>query len=510
MMFDSSLQETLKTLLHPVTVDLDAEGRLLGWSGDPSWYGLQFDSNATGTTTEDFLPIVVGLDLSVAQTLPLVNLPGGHIADIIVQPDDQGNRTRLILLESREKLENIRDAQQRSNEISLLYQRLQSLSDELQKTNTELEHALNARDQFISGVSHEFRTPITTIIGHCELLSSRCESIDNGLRQSFQAIDKNAKFLLALIDNLLEQGEISANRLEIKPAPVDISQFFQFIIDMFQVAAAEKQLDLSYQEDLDPSLTLLLDEHYLYLILVNLITNALKFTDDGHIDVIADWKDNNLSVVVADSGIGIPEAALDKIFEPFSRADNVAGRRGSGLGLSIVKEVIAAMQGSMNISSKQGMGTRITLTIPAPQQQSNQHQGQSASVTQHSETPVVMIVEDDTDIAALYKIILNDAGMEPVCYVDGTGFVENITKIKPDIIVLDYNLGDENGLDLARKARAAGYEGPVILFTATSSITSHLQQHATEAGCTRLSQKPRDVTNLATIIKAELAGAGDE
>ncbi len=504
-MFDSNLQKTLENLLHPVTVDLDAQGRLLAWDGDPSWYGLDLANMKNGEASEEFLPMLIGLDLSQHQTLPLVNLPGGHVADVIIQPDDSGN-SRVILLESREKMENIRDIQQQNNETALLYQRLQSLSDALRKTNAELEHALDARNQFISGVSHEFRTPITTIIGHCELLSSRCESADAALHQSFHAIDKNAKFLLALIDNLLEQGEISANRLEIKPVPVEMSQFFQFIVDMFHVAAAEKQLELNYHEHLDQSLTLLIDEHYLYLVLVNLITNALKFTDEGHVDVIADWKDDTLSVVVADSGIGIPESALEKILEPFSRADNVAGRRGSGLGLSIVKEVVAAMKGDMNISSKQGEGTRITLTIPAPQQQSTYPKSQSANATQHSDAPVVMIVEDDNDIASLYKIILNDAGMKPICFVDGQGFVDNIATTAPDIIVLDYNLGDENGLDLAKKARASGYRGPVVLFTATSAITSHLEQHAREAGCTRLSQKPRDVTNLAAIIKSELAG----
>lgn len=502
-MFDSKLQKTLDNLLHPVTIDLDAEGRLTGWSGDITRYGLSISDASIAAGIDDFLPIVVGLDLTVGRTLPLVNLPGGHIADVIIQPDDSKTSTRIILLESRETLENIRSVQQKSHDTELLYQRLQELSDAIRKKNIDLEHALNARNQFISGVSHEFRTPITTIIGHCDLLAARFSDADPDIYQSLQAVDKNAKFLLALIDNLLEQGEISANCLSINPVQVDISNFFHFIVETFTVAAAEKQLKINYYETLDQAETLLLDEHYLYLILVNLITNALKFTDSGHIDITAKWENNTLSITISDTGIGIPSTALDKIFDPFSRAENVAGRRGSGLGLSIVKEVVTAMEGELDISSREGEGTSVTLLIPAPPQQTNQ---QPAKAFVESSAPIVMIVEDDADISALYKIMLNDAGMKPVCHTDGHRFVENIASTTPDIIVLDYNLGHENGLDLAKKARAANYKGPIILFTATSTITDHLEQRARKAGCTRLSQKPREVANLAEIISTELAG----
>ena len=94
--------------------------------------------------------------------------------------------------------------------------------------------------------------------------------------------------------------------------------------------------------------------------------------------------------------------------------------------------------------------------------------------------------------------------MSPVCFIDGSGFLGNIEEMSPDVIVLDYNLGDEDGVTLAKMARDAGYRGPIILFTATSTINNQLQERADEAGCTRLLQKPRDVTNLAELIRSEL------
>ncbi len=502
-MLDKRFHTLLARRFHPALLQLDDAGRLLAWEGDLDWYGIRPSRQIIGQPADDLLPVLLGLDLTTAQELPLVELPGGRSADIIVEPDATSQLVYVYLLASQEKKTALQRSQQIGHDTALLYQKLQSLSAQLQRKNVELEHAIDARNQFISGVSHEFRTPITTILGHCDLLRAYCKSADDDIHNSFQAIDKNAKYLLALIDNLLEQGEISAKRLVISPTPVEISRFFDFVLDSFQIVADEKGLELRFDADLDQGLSLLLDEHHLYLVLVNVIGNALKFTDEGSVTVRAHWNDDLLDITVTDTGIGIPEEELDKILEPFSRASNVTGRRGSGLGLSIIKEVIQAMNGQMEIDSKQGRGTTIKLSIPAAQYVV-ENSADDTITDKEKKAATVMIVEDDTDIAALYRIILNNANMSPVCFPDGENFVENIQSVEPDIIVLDYNLGSEDGLELAKSARDAGYRGPVILFTATSTINTHLEQKAIDAGCTRLLQKPRDVTNLAEIIRMEL------
>ncbi len=504
-MLDNCFHPLLAARYHPAMLEVDRNGSLRRWSGDLGWYGLAPRTEMIGTPAEDLLPVIIGLDLDTAQTLPLVQLPGGQPADIVIEPDANGDGSRIFLLAAQETHDTIQPVQQHSHEITLLYQKLQSLSEQLQQKNIELEHAIDARNQFISGVSHEFRTPITTILGHCDLLASYCTKGDDDIQNSFQAIDKNAKYLLALIDNLLEQGEISAKRLVITPAPLDISRFFDFVLDSFQIVAAEKSLSLDFEADIDSGLTLLLDEHHLYLVLVNVIGNAIKFTDRGGVTVTACWQDDHLTIEVRDTGIGIPENELEKILEPFSRASNVGGRRGSGLGLSIIKEVITAMNGEMTIQSAPGKGTTIGLDIPAKRHRPKTRSDDNArSRSDDEKSAVVMIIEDDIDIATLYQIILKNANMSPVCFTDGEDFIDNIKRIRPDIIVLDYNLGQDDGIDLARRARAADYHGPLILFTATSTINSHLEQRALEAGCTRLLQKPRDVTNLAEIIRMEL------
>ena len=512
-MRDNYLEHFLGARFHPLHLRMDGRGRLLDWSGDGAYFGMSLTPSSIGTSLEELLPALIGLDLAERQHLPLLELPGGIVTDVFIEPAADGGAD-IVLLAAGMTRDLLRPSQQKGHETALLYRRLETLSGELRQKNAELQHAINARNQFISGVSHEFRTPITTILGHCDLLATHCNEASSDIRHSFHSIEKNAKYLLALIDNLLEQGEISAERLTIRNAPLNISRFFRFIVDTFQLPATEKGLKLVYHENVGEALELLLDEHHLYLVLVNLISNALKFTDAGSVTVSAGWHDGMLEVEVRDTGIGIPAADLDRIMEPFSRATNVSGRRGSGLGLSIIKEVVAAMKGKMHIDSTEGEGTAIRLTIPAKRHEkaSSEKAGKNRNrtgATAAGRKPVILIVEDDTDIASLYRIILEHAGMSPVCFIDGSGFLGNIEEMSPDVIVLDYNLGDEDGVTLAKMARDAGYQGPIILFTATSTINNQLQERADEAGCTRLLQKPRDVTNLAELIRSEL-GEPDE
>ena len=504
-MHDNYLDHFLGARFHPLHLRIDGQGKLLGWSGDGAYFGISLAPSLIGASLEDFLPVLIGFDLTEQQHLPLLELPGGGVADIFIEPAADGGAD-IILLAAGMTRDLLRPTQQKEHETALLYRKLEMLSEELQRKNAELQYAINARNQFISGVSHEFRTPITTILGHCDLLSAHCNEVSNETRHSFYSIEKNAKYLLVMIDNLLEQGEISADKLTIRNAPLNISRFFRFTVDTFQLPATEKGLELAFNENVDESLELLLDEHHLYLVLVNLVSNALKFTDEGSVTVAVDWQNDLLEIEVRDTGIGIPAAELDKIMRPFSRASNVSGRRGSGLGLSIIKEVVAAMKGKMHIDSTEGKGTTIRLEIPAQRwtngaaEKARNGHGQSNA----DRKPVVLIVEDDTDIASLYRIILEKAGMSPICFVDGSGFLGNVKEISPDVIVLDYNLGDEDGITLAKIARDAGYEGPIILFTATSTIDSQLHKRADKAGCTRLLQKPRNVTNLARFIRSEL------
>ena len=499
------LNRYLETQLHPAMIAVDGEGRLLDWEGNLQWYDLHLNREMVGKRIDTIIPFLVGINFSTELTWPFMTFGADKTADIHVQPLDLGG-ANIFFIESRQLQAVVQETQQEKNETTLLYNKLQQLSAILKDKNTALQHAINARNQFLSGISHEFRTPITTILGHNNLLISRCSHSDESINRSVQSIDKNAKYLLALIDNLLEQGGITADRLTLSNSIVALNEFFHFILDTFSVAAEEKQLEFHCNTSFEDNARILIDEHYLYLMLVNLITNAIKFTDHGFVKVTATWSDGMLSIKVRDSGIGIPESDLEKIRQPFSRAGNVGNRRGSGLGLSIINEVVKAMHGNLSIQSTTGEGTSVTLNIPAERHDVPETGTTRENATHTAEEPVILIIEDDPDISALYTIILKDsAGMQPICYESGDHFLENIANHNPDIIILDYNLVDENGVILAQMARDHGYQKPIILLTATSSIDSRLSQDALAAGCTRVLNKPRDVNSLATIIRTELS-----
>lgn len=499
----NDLNRFLSDLVHPVAIETDATGILLGWEGDIDWYGLKLDNEEIGKPAQEIIPMLFGLDFSTAQELPLVSFGINKTANIYIQPNGAG-RVHVFLVDARQQMAALRNAQQTRNETSLLFEKLSRLSELLKQKNTKLQQAINARSQFLSGVSHEFRTPITTILGHINILVSQCRNISPDINTSFQTIDKNAKYLLALIDNLLEQGEITAQRLTITKSAVDLELFFQFIIDTFSVIAEQKQIKLLYRKNFADDLRILADEHHLYLMMVNLISNAIKFTDFGSIQISADWSNNQLKISVKDTGIGIPEAELRKITEPFSRGSNVGQRKGSGLGLSIIREVIKAMEGELDFQSKQGAGTLVSLQIPAKAALHERAAENNSKAENITRPPRVLIVEDDHDISTLYSILLRDAGMEPLCFDDGKNLLGNLEKHDPDLIILDYNLGNENGIELAAKVRKSGYEKPVILFTATSIIDMDLKEKAATVGCTRVLNKPHDVNSLTQIISLEL------
>ena len=499
----NELNQFLSDLVHPVAIETDAHGILLGWEGDIEWYGLKLDNENIGKPVHEIVPMLFGLDFSEAQELPLVSFDQCNTANVYIQPNGAG-RVHVFLVDARQQMAAIKNAQQTRNETSLLYEKLSRLSELLKQKNTKLQQAINARSQFLSGVSHEFRTPITTILGHINILVSQCGNTPPDINTSFQSIDKNAKYLLALIDNLLEQGEITAQRLTISKSDVDLERFFQFIIDTFSVIAEQKQIKLLYWQNFQHDLRIMIDEHHLYLMLVNLVSNAIKFTDAGSVEVSVNWSPNKLSISVRDTGIGIPKADLKNITEPFSRGSNVGQRKGSGLGLSIIHEVVKAMDGELEFQSELGEGTQVSLYIPAEESHPELLNGSESRAGINTSQPLVLIVEDDIDISMLYSILLRDAGMEPLCYEDGKNLLDNIDKHNPDIIILDYNLGEDNGIELAAKVRQSGYEKPVILFTATSIIDMDLKEKASSVGCTRVLNKPHDVNSLTKIIHMEL------
>jgi len=226
----------LEKKYKPLTLCFDHSARLTSWYGNLTHFG--FSENIGETDAVELFPLLVGMDLQKSNELPYVNLSNGKSADIHIHPNEKG--FSISLVDSSEQRAGHVEVQQVANEVSLLNSRLEVLTAELEEKNAELNKANQAKSEFIAGMSHEFRTPIVSILGHSAWLIKQMPGEDQSLK-NIETIERSAKFLLALIDNLLRQGQISAKQLRITKAPVEINSFISSVLQIIQPLADEKR-----------------------------------------------------------------------------------------------------------------------------------------------------------------------------------------------------------------------------------------------------------------------------
>ncbi len=326
----------------------------------------------------------------------------------------------------------------------------------------QLRQVMDSRHQLLLSVSHDIKSPLSSILAYLELKTGESDDITN--------MQHAAKHILAMLENLLEYSSLEQGTLQLTLTDVDISQLEKETVDIFKPLAAAKGLQLQHEADERRIRT---DVMKIRQIIINLISNAIKYTPEGKMDVKLCYDDNKLIIRVNDTGAGIPADKLAEIYKPFTRIEsNNALAHGSGFGMYVVKGLVDLLGGTIHIESEtgSGSGTMVEVTIPVEP---------AKNVISHTSRKI-KVYEDDKMTAELVCRMLKQLGHQ-------------VVEQDHDIILTDMEMGEISGLDILHHAG----DVPVILMTGRGDFSA---AKATEQGFTGFIAKPFTLNDMRTVF----------
>ncbi len=386
---------------------------------------------------------------------------------------------------------------------------------DLESERVRAERANEAKSQFLAMMSHELRTPLTGVLGMAELL----QTSELSARQSKQVerLSRSAMVLLDLVNDILDFSKIEARQVEIEKIPFSLEEVRSAVRDILEPGAIEKKLTFTWTLGEDADKLLLGDPTRIRQILVNLVGNAIKFTEVGggvfvkmarEVDAAGD---GNLIIEVADTGIGISPAEIERLFEPFVQGDEGTTRRfgGTGLGLSITRRLAQAMGGEVSVTSKLGEGStfRVTMLVDdagdsVPEITHEQRERTAAG----KKTGRVLVAEDVETTRYLLTNMLSNIGHTVEAVDDGAKAIDAVKANPFDVIVMDQQMPIVGGEEATRAIRAlddARATTPIIALTANVLKEDH--DKFTKSGANAVLTKPVDWVALGAEIDRQLS-----
>jgi len=374
------------------------------------------------------------------------------------------------------------------------------------------EEASLAKSDFLANMSHEIRTPLTSILGYGELLETHTTDPDN--LACIDAIRRNGKYLIEIINDILDLSKIEAGMLQAELVRVAPAGVLRDVVDSLRARAAEKGLTLDVAHDGLLPATIECDPTRLRQILLNLLSNAIKFTEQGGIRVSARLlaEQRLLEVRVTDTGIGISPERQKALFAPFTQADSSINRRygGTGLGLAISKRLVELLGGSISVDSVVGVGSTFSFRVGTGSLDEVPLTQEVAPAPGISRPPLsrldgrrLLIVDDRRDMRYLIQTYVEEAGATAVSAADGAAAVETVREAlraeKPlDAIILDMQMPVMDGFRAAPALRAAGHTGLIVALTASAMKGD--EERCRAAGCDEYLSKPVDRLRLLYLL----------
>jgi PAS domain S-box-containing protein len=512
---------------------------------DPKWEPEQADLPGAHPPIESFLAVPYGTRSQSLGMIAVANRTEPYTPEDV----DALRQLGAVFVEVLARKRTEWQLRETNAQLMATLAKQRQTAAELEAAMGQLEAAVEtarsadqAKSEFLANMSHEIRTPMTAILGFTEAIIDGCpRSCDFGeheLPRIMATVQRNGKYLLQILNDILDLSKIEAGRIEIEQiacAPIDL---MAEVYSLLQVRAATKGLAFEFEFEGPLPSTIRTDPTRLRQVLINLVGNAIKFTEQGKVIVRVCFEAPNprvrsrrhraiLQFSVIDSGIGMTEDQVTRLFQPFQQADNSTTRRfgGTGLGLTISQRLLERMGGTISVESKPGVGSTFLVNVPTGAIQEGEfHQDPAAlwrkkteqrkSTANKADLPTlegvnVLLVEDAPDTQQLILFILERAKAKVAVADNGKEALDLVLptlaeaggkgKLPFDVILMDMQMPVLDGYEATAQLRAAQYAGPIIALTAHAMSSD--RDRCLEVGCDEYATKPVDRVKLLKMIK---------
>ncbi|PTP40235.1 ATP-binding protein [Vibrio splendidus] len=364
------------------------------------------------------------------------------------------------------------------------------------------EESERATRDFVAMINHELRTPLNGLLGSAELISDT--ELSSSQREIVNNLSQSGEFLRTIINDLLDFSKINAGMLDLIPKKFALHDLRNTIESIFVNRAIEKQIEFNISVASNVPSHFQGDLERITQLFVNLIGNAIKFTEEGHVNVDIEWDKNQFVFSVEDTGVGIAESAHKTLFEPFTQADNSSSRNyeGTGLGLAICRKLVALMNGVIGVTSVVGSGTTFTISIPlqvvdVPAESDNVARGFESEV--ELSLLKVLVVDDIKMNQIIIQQMLRKHEIEPATASNGVEAFELASDNEYDIVFMDCRMPVMDGFEATEKLRDKGYVKSIVALTAGTTLEE--RERCIQCGMDDILSKPYTANDLKEMLK---------
>ncbi|BAY09386.1 MASE1 domain-containing protein [Calothrix sp. NIES-2098] len=395
-----------------------------------------------------------------------------------------------------------------------LEQRVEERTAELKAAKIIADSASQAKSEFLANMSHELRTPLNGILGYAQIFQ-RSQTLTEKEHKGIDIIHQCASHLLTLINDILDLSKIEARKMELYPKDFPFLNFLQGVVEICRIRAEQKGIEFIYQPSKQLPRNIHADEKRLRQVLINLLGNAIKFTDRGgvtfKVEVVGDRQQHlqKIRFEIADTGVGMTLQELEKIFRPFEQVGSVEQQaEGTGLGLAISQKVVALMDSTIHVQSKYQEGSVFWFEVELPETQEWTQTSTIAPKTTivgfQGETRKILIVDDRWENRSVVVNLLEPIGFEIFEASNGQEGLEKAIALLPNLIITDLAMPVMDGFTMIQHLRQSKEMQNAIVITSSASVFDLDRQKALDAGCNDFLPKPIQAQELIDILANHL------